>query len=67
MSAAYGYYEGSHAIALGISGQNAKRNFVYKLSGSINSRRKIAFGIGAGIMIGNFDDVNKELVEEIKN
>ena len=37
LSAAYGYYGGAHALAIGFSGVNEKRNFVYKLSGSVNN------------------------------
>ena len=78
LSAAYGYYGGSHALAVGFSGTNEERNFVYKLSGSVNNKGNLAFGVGAGVMLGNKDErlsteystklktVEKDLVEANK-
>ena len=56
LSAAYGYYGGSHALAVGFSGTNEERNFVYKLSGSVNNKGNLAFGVGAGVMLGEEND-----------
>ena len=61
LSAAYGYYGGSHALAVGFSGTNEERNFVYKLSGSVNNKGNLAFGVGAGVMLG---DKNERLTTE---
>ena len=58
LSAAYGYYGGSHALAVGISGTNEERNFVYKLSGSVNNKGNLAFGVGAGVMLGEENENN---------
>ena len=78
LSAAYGYYGGSHALAVGFSGTNEERNFVYKLSGSVNNKGDLAFGVGAGVMLGDKDErltteystklksVEKDLVEANK-
>ena len=79
LAASYGYYGGSHAVAVGFSGTNDKQNFTYKLSGAVNSKGNLAFGIGAGVMMGsvnkgtNFEErlnklekENKELKEVIK-
>ena len=68
LSAAYGYYGGSHALAIGFSGTNENRNFVYKLSGAVNNRGNLALGIGAGIMVGNVDNnnSNKDRVKELE-
>ena len=79
LAASYGYYGGSHAVAVGLSGTNDKQNFTYKLSGSVNSKGNLAFGIGAGVMLGsvnkgpNFEErlnklekENQELKEVIK-
>ena len=69
LSAAYGYYSGSHALALGFSGVNEKRNFVYKLSGAVNNKGNLALGIGAGIMLGKEDNdypVNSKKVEKLE-
>ena len=56
LSAAYGYYGGSHALAIGFSGVNEKRNFVYKLSGSVNNKGNLALGLGVGVMLGKEDN-----------
>ncbi|WP_392445494.1 YadA-like family protein [Sneathia vaginalis] len=61
MQASYGYYGGSHAVAVGFSGINDKQNFTYKLSGAVNSKGNLAFGVGAGFMLGS---VNNRLQEE---
>jgi len=78
LSAAYGYYGVSHALAVGFSGTNEERNFVYKLSGSVNNKGNLAFGVGAGVMLGDKDErltteystklksVEKDLVEANK-
>ena len=47
LAASYGYYGGSHSVAVGLSGTNDKQNFTYKLSGAVNSKGNLAFGIGA--------------------
>lgn len=61
LAASYGYYGGSHAVAVGFSGINDKQNFTYKLSGAVNSKGNLAFGVGAGFMLGS---VNNRLQEE---
>ena len=79
LAASYGYYGGSHSVAVGLSGTNDKQNFTYKLSGAVNSKGNLAFGIGAGVMMGsvnkgtNFEErlnklekENQELKEVIK-
>ena len=65
LSAAYGYYGGSHALAVGFSGTNEKQNFVYKLSGSVNNSGNLALGAGFGIMLGKINYTNK-LEETVK-
>ena len=75
LAASYGYYGGSHAVAVGFSGTNDKQNFIYKLSGSVNNKGNLAFGIGAGVMLGevnnkdkkieNLEKTNKELLERV--
>lgn len=61
LAASYGYYGGSHAVAVGFSGINDKQNFTYKLSGAVNSKGNLAFGVCAGFMLGS---VNNRLQEE---
>lgn len=65
LSASYGYYSGSHSLAIGFSGTNEKQNFVYKLSGSVNNSGNLALGAGFGIMIGKISYTNK-LEETVK-
>ena len=66
LAASYGYYGGSHAVAVGLSGTNDKQNFTYKLSGAVNSKGNLAFGIGAGVMMGSVDNKDKR-IEELTN
>ncbi|WP_288862695.1 YadA-like family protein [uncultured Sneathia sp.] len=61
LAASYGYYGGSHAIAVGFSGTNDKQNFIYKLSGSVNNKGNLAFGIGAGVMLGEVNNKDKRI------
>ena len=66
LAASYGYYGGSHAVAVGLSGTNDKQNFTYKLSGAVNSKGNLAFGIGAGVMTGSVNSKDKR-IEELTN
>ncbi|MBE2990028.1 YadA-like family protein, partial [Sneathia sp. DSM 16630] len=66
LAASYGYYGGSHAVAVGFSGTNEKQNFTYKLSGAVNSKGNLAFGIGAGVMMGSVNNKDKR-IEELTN
>ncbi|WP_288847672.1 YadA-like family protein [uncultured Sneathia sp.] len=61
LAASYGYYGGSHAVAVGFSGTNDNQNFIYKLSGSVNSKGNLAFGIGAGVMMGSVNSKDKRI------
>ena len=65
LAASYGYYGGSHAVAVGCSGTNDKQNFTYKLGGAVNSKGNLAFGIGAGVMMGSVNDKDK-VIEQLK-
>ncbi|WP_308557201.1 YadA-like family protein [uncultured Sneathia sp.] len=66
LAASYGYYGGSHAIAVGFSGTNDKQNFIYKLSGSVNNKGNLAFGIGAGVMLGEVNNKDKKIEDLTK-
>ena len=66
LAASYGYYGGSHAVAIGFSGTNDNQNFIYKLSGSVNSKGNLAFGIGAGVMMGSVNSKDKKIEELTK-
>ena len=61
LAAAYGYYGGSHSVAIGFSGTNDKQNFIYKLSGSVNTKGNLALGVGAGVMLGSVDNKDKKI------
>jgi hypothetical protein len=59
-------------LAIGFSGVTKDRRLVYKLSGSVNNKGNLAFGVGAGVMFGNKEesmehkDINvKDLYEKI--
>ena len=66
LAASYGYYGGSHAVAVGFSGTNDKQNFIYKLSGSVNNKGNLAFGIGAGVMLGEVNNKDKKIEDLTK-
>ncbi|WP_392445668.1 YadA-like family protein [Sneathia vaginalis] len=66
LAASYGYYGGSHSVAVGLSGTNDKQNFTYKLSGAVNSKGNLAFGIGAGVMLGSVNNKDK-VIEQLKD
>ena len=61
LAAAYGYYGGSHSVAIGFSVTNDKQNFIYKLSGSVNTKGNLALGVGAGVMLGSVDNKDKKI------
>ncbi|QXW65067.1 YadA-like family protein [Streptobacillus moniliformis] len=48
ISSSYGYFNGEHTIALGISGLNDTGNLVYRAGGSLNTKGHISLGIGLG-------------------
>ena len=54
ISAAYGYYGGSNALAIGFSGVSENRMVSYRVSGSVNTKGNIALGAGLGVMLGEF-------------
>ena len=53
ISAAYGYYGNSHAVAVGMSGTTEKKNFMYKINASVNNKGNIGIGAGMGYMFGS--------------
>lgn len=61
LAASYGYYGGSHSVAIGFRGTNDKQNFTYKLSGSVNTKGNLALGVGAGVMLGSVDNKDKKI------
>ena len=66
LAASYGYYGGSHAVAVGFSGTNDNQNFIYKLSGSVNNKGNLAFGIGAGVILGEVNNKDKKIEDLTK-
>lgn len=70
LSAAYGFFGGKHAIALGFSGISNNDRFTYRLSGAVTGNGNLAFGAGAGILFGekrntnaNYEQLKKEIEE----
>lgn len=58
VSAALGTFNGDTSVAVGLSGVDRKANIVYKASGALNTKGKVAFGIGVGYQF------NREVIEE---
>ncbi|WP_197034540.1 YadA C-terminal domain-containing protein, partial [Streptobacillus canis] len=69
IAGAYGYYNGEHAFALGISGLNETGNLVYKASGSLNTKGHVALGAGLGYQFDvKTSTINrKDEIEELRN
>lgn len=66
ISASYGTYAGSHSFALGLSGHIANDRLSYKLSGAVNTKGNLAFGVGVGVNLGKKNQSNKELLDRIE-
>ncbi|WP_288778215.1 YadA C-terminal domain-containing protein [uncultured Sneathia sp.] len=66
ISASYGTYAGSHSFALGLSGHIANYRLSYKLSGAVNTKGNLAFGVGVGVNLGKKNQTNKELLDRIE-
>ncbi|WP_375168096.1 YadA C-terminal domain-containing protein [Sneathia vaginalis] len=66
ISASYGTYAGSHSFALGLSGHIANDRLSYKLSGAVNTKGNLAFGIGVGVNLDKKNQSNKELLDRIE-
>lgn len=47
--ASFGTVDGASAVALGITGQNNKKNMVYKTSFAVDSKKGVSFGAGLNI------------------
>lgn len=47
--ASFGTVDGASAVALGITGQNNRKNMVYKTSISVDSKKGVSFGAGLNI------------------
>ena len=66
ISASYGTYAGSHSFALGLSGHIVNDRLSYKLSGAVNTKGNLAFGVGVGVNLGKKNQTNKELLDRIE-
>lgn len=66
ISASYGTYAGSHSFTLGLSGHIANDRLSYKLSGAVNTKGNLAFGVGVGVNLGKKNQSNKELLDRIE-
>ena len=67
VSAAYGNYEGQSAISVGLSGVSQNNRVTYKVSGSLNTKGKLALGAGIGVMIGKVKTPTIEMPTSIKD
>ena len=71
LSAAYGFFGGSHSVAIGLSGITANDRISYKISTAFNTKGYVAFGIGLGINFGqkrvSSSKVIAKQAETIKN
>ncbi|WP_064611266.1 YadA-like family protein [Streptobacillus moniliformis] len=65
LSGSYGYYNGEHAFAIGLSGSNEK--LVYRAGGSINTRGHVSLGAGIGYQFDNIEKRSKELLTLQRN
>ena len=66
LTAAYGFFGGSHSVAIGLSGITANDRVSYKISTAFNTKGNVAFGIGLGINFGQKRQTNKELMDIIE-
>ncbi|WP_288847993.1 YadA C-terminal domain-containing protein, partial [uncultured Sneathia sp.] len=66
LAASYGYYGGSHALAVGFSGTTDSRRITYKISGSVNTKGNLAFGTGIGVILGEIHDGNVDTPNHVK-
>ena len=66
LSASYGFFGGSHSVAIGLSGITANDRVSYKISTAFNTKGDVAFGIGLGINFGQKRQTNKELMDIIE-
>ncbi|VWL85009.1 OmpA family protein [Oceanivirga miroungae] len=63
-----GSFDGSNAVAFGISGQNRARNFVYKASVSLSSDSKVGVNAGFNYSIGSVKQTEDvKIINELKN
>ncbi|WP_208600521.1 YadA-like family protein, partial [Streptobacillus ratti] len=67
ISGSYGYYNGEHAFAIGLSGTNSTSNLVYRASGSLNTRGNVALGAGLGYQFDNIVTRSKEMLKLQRN
>ncbi|WP_073507846.1 YadA-like family protein [Streptobacillus notomytis] len=61
LSGSYGYYNGEHAFAIGLSGMNNVGNLVYRASGSLNTKGHIALGAGLGYQFKSVSESDNEV------
>ncbi|CAM3190262.1 YadA C-terminal domain-containing protein [Streptobacillus ratti] len=67
VSGSYGYFNGEHAFAIGLSGTNEIGNLIYRASGSLNTRGHVALGAGLGYQFDSMVSRNKEILKLQRN
>lgn len=66
VGAGVGYYDGSQAIAVGVSGQTESENLVYKASVGFDGN-KAAVGAGLNVNIGDKKRARDKEIDKLKN
>ncbi|CAM3151094.1 YadA-like family protein [Streptobacillus ratti] len=61
IAGSYGFFNGEHAFALGISGLNDTANLVYRASGSLNTKGHVALGAGVGYQFKSVSESDNEV------
>ncbi|WP_064580930.1 YadA-like family protein [Streptobacillus moniliformis] len=67
IAGSYGFFNGEHAFALGISGLNEKSNLVYRASGSLNTKGHISLGAGLGYQFDKLEARKKDILTLQRN
>ncbi|CAM3072159.1 YadA-like family protein [Streptobacillus ratti] len=67
IAGSYGYFNGEHAFALGLSGMNEVGNLVYKASGSLNTKGHVSLGAGIGYQFDNIVSRSKDMLTLQRN
>lgn len=58
IATSYGTCHGQHSFALGLSGLNERGTLIYRVSGSLNTKGNVAFGLGIGYQFDGNNRVN---------
>ena len=62
LSASYGFFGGSHSVAIGLSGITRNNRVSYKVSTAFNTKGDVAVGLGLGINFGIKKVASSEII-----